>query len=103
MTKASAARPKSPPPAAKNLPLPAVNCSAPRFNSLANCCPRHRLPRHRRRPSTALAATLKQSLTDLVDQDEHGRPRLTFALPDAAALDNLTHVLARLLAQTQPA
>jgi hypothetical protein len=51
---------------------------------------------------TALAATLKQSLTDLVDPDEHGRPRITFALPDAAALDNLTHVLARLLAQTQP-
>jgi len=51
--------------------------------------------------STALAATLKQSLTDLVDKDEQGRPRLTFALPDAAALDNLTHVLARLLAQTQ--
>ena len=50
----------------------------------------------------ALAATLKQSLADLVDQDEHGRPRLTFALPDADALDNLTHVLARLLAQTQP-
>ena len=51
----------------------------------------------------ALAATLKQSLTSLVDKDEQGRPRLTFALPDAAALDNLTHVLARLLAQTQPA
>ena len=52
--------------------------------------------------NTALAATLKQSLTGLVDQDDRGRPRLTFALPDAAALDNLTHVLARLLAQTQP-
>jgi superfamily II DNA/RNA helicase len=52
--------------------------------------------------TTALATTLKESLTDLVDQDEHGRPRLSFALPDAAALDNLTHVLARLLAQAQP-
>ena len=52
--------------------------------------------------STALTATLRQNLTDLVEQDEHGRPRLTFALPDTAALDNLTHVLARLLAQTQP-
>ena len=49
-----------------------------------------------------LAATLKQSIADLVETDEHGRPRLTFALPDAAALDNLTHVLARLVAQTQP-
>jgi hypothetical protein len=52
--------------------------------------------------TTALATTLKESLTDLVDQDEHGRPRLSFALPDAASLDNLTHVLARLLAQAQP-
>jgi SNF2 family DNA or RNA helicase len=51
--------------------------------------------------TTALATTLKQGLADLVDQDEHGRPRLTFALPDATALDSLTNVLARLLAQTQ--
>jgi superfamily II DNA or RNA helicase len=51
--------------------------------------------------ANALAATLKQSLTDLVEQDDQGRPRLTFALPDAAALDGLTNVLARLLAQTQ--
>ena len=51
--------------------------------------------------TTALTATLKESLTDLVEQDEHGRPQLTFALPDAAALDSLTNVLARLLAQTQ--
>jgi hypothetical protein len=50
----------------------------------------------------ALAAALRQNLTDLVETDEHGRPRLTFALPDTAALDNLTHVLARLLAQTHP-
>jgi superfamily II DNA/RNA helicase len=53
--------------------------------------------------TTALATTLKQSLTDLVEQDEQGRPRLTFALPDATALDDLTNVLARLLAQTQSA
>ena len=53
--------------------------------------------------TTALATTLKQSLTDLVEQDQQGRPRLTFALPDATALDNLTNVLARLLAQTQSA
>jgi len=50
-----------------------------------------------------LAAKLKQSLTDLMEQDEHGRPSLTFALPDASALDDLTNVLARLLAQTQSA
>ena len=53
--------------------------------------------------ATALSATLKQSLTELVEQDEHGRPRLTFALPDATALDNLTNILARLLVQTQSA
>ncbi len=51
----------------------------------------------------ALAATLKQSLNDLVEPDEHGRPRLTLALPDANALDGLTNVLARLLIQTQSA
>jgi hypothetical protein len=51
--------------------------------------------------ANALAATLKRSLSDLVEQDDQGRPRLTFALPDAAALDGLTNVLARLLAQTQ--
>jgi SNF2 domain-containing protein/helicase-like protein len=53
--------------------------------------------------TTVMAATLKQSLTHLMEQDEHGRPRLTFALPDASALDGLTNVLARLLAQTQSA
>jgi hypothetical protein len=53
-------------------------------------------------PSAVLAETLKQSLTGLVDHDAQGRPRLTFSLPDSAALDNMTHVLARLLAQTQP-
>jgi len=53
--------------------------------------------------TSALAMTLKQNLSDLLEQDEHGRPRITFALPDATALDNLTGVLARLLAQTQSA
>src|SRR6266705_2900252 len=53
--------------------------------------------------TTALAATLKQNLTDLVEPDDRGRPRLTFALPDATALDGLTNVLARLLVRTQSA
>ena len=57
-------------------------------------------------PSTAanaaLVTTLKQNLAELVERDAQGRPRLTFSLPDAAALDNLTVVLARLLSQTQP-
>src|SRR5213594_4175344 len=52
--------------------------------------------------SAALVTTLKKSFAELVDQDAHGRPRLTFSLPDAAALDNLTVVLARLLSQGQP-
>src|SRR5437879_259765 len=53
--------------------------------------------------TTALAATLKQNLTDLVEPDDRGCPRLTFALPDATALDGLTNVLARLLVRTQSA
>jgi hypothetical protein len=54
-------------------------------------------------PTKALAAMLKQSLTDLVEQDDHGRPRLTFSLPDAAALDELSDILARLFSGTQSA
>jgi hypothetical protein len=53
--------------------------------------------------TNALAATLKQSLTDLVEQDDHGRPLLTFALPDTAALDDVSNILARLLAGIQSA
>jgi hypothetical protein len=52
--------------------------------------------------TTVVAATLKQSLSDLVEQDDHGRPRLIFALPDAAALDELSNILARVLARTPP-
>lgn len=54
-------------------------------------------------PTNALAATLKQSLTDLVEQDDPGRPLLTFALPDTAALYDVSNILARLLAGIQPA
>jgi len=53
--------------------------------------------------AAALTTTLKQSLADLVEHDDDGRPQLTFALPDLTALDNLTNVLARLLTQTQSA
>src|SRR6266571_4401072 len=49
--------------------------------------------------ANSLAATLKQSFSDLVEHDEHGRPRLSFVLPDATALDGLTNVLARLIAR----
>ena len=53
--------------------------------------------------ATALAGTLKQNLRDLMEEDAQGRPRLTFALPDATALDGVTNVLARLLIQAQSA
>src|SRR5437667_1734349 len=53
--------------------------------------------------ATTALATLKQNLTDLVEPDDRGRPRLTFALPDATALDGLTNVLACLLVRTQSA
>ena len=53
--------------------------------------------------TVAVATSLRQSLSDLVEHDEHGRPRLTFTLPDATALDNLTGVFARLLAQSHSA
>jgi superfamily II DNA/RNA helicase len=53
--------------------------------------------------ASGLAASLKQSLSDLVEQDEQGRPRLSFTLPDATALDNLTNVLANLFARAQSA
>jgi superfamily II DNA/RNA helicase len=51
--------------------------------------------------NAALVTTMKQSFAELVDRDAQGRPQLTFSLPDAAALDNLTVVLARLLSQSQ--
>lgn len=53
--------------------------------------------------ANSLAATLKQNFNDLVEHDEHGRPRLSFVLPDAAALDGLTNVLARLIVRTESA
>jgi superfamily II DNA/RNA helicase len=53
--------------------------------------------------NASVATTLKQSLSDLVEHDQHGRPRFTFTLPDATALDNLTGVLARLLAKSHSA
>jgi len=72
--------------AAKDSPSARSHCSAPRFNSLVNCCRRHRIPRNRKAATTALATTLKQKLTDLVNRTiAPSAP--TFALPDATALD----------------
>jgi superfamily II DNA/RNA helicase len=46
-------------------------------------------------------AALKQSLTDLVDYDNQGRPRLTFSLPDSSALDQFANTVVRLLGQAR--
>jgi hypothetical protein len=53
--------------------------------------------------ASALTAAFKESLAGLLEHDEQGRPRLTFVLPDAAALDALSGVLGRLLSQTKSA
>src|SRR5256885_9835367 len=41
--------------------------------------------------TTALATTLKQNLTDPVEQDDSRRPRLTFALTDPTASRGATY------------
>jgi hypothetical protein len=49
-------------------------------------------------------AALKESLSDLLDRDEQGRPRLTFSLPDLSAVDAMAEALSRLVANSrQPA
>src|SRR5207245_4879119 len=53
--------------------------------------------------ANALAATLKQSFSDLMEHDEQGRPRLSFVLPDATALNDVTNVLAQLLTRAESA
>ncbi len=54
-----------------------------------------------------MVASVRAGLGSCVDRDGAGKPRLTFTLPDQAALDNLAATLAKLLAlgsaqQTQP-
>jgi superfamily II DNA or RNA helicase len=49
-------------------------------------------------PPTQLAADLRQGLETCVENDPSGRPRLSFTLPDRAALDQLAATLAQLLA-----
>ncbi|MBN1343359.1 MAG: DEAD/DEAH box helicase [Phycisphaerae bacterium] len=48
--------------------------------------------------SGQMARAIKQRLSECMDSDEQGRPRLTVTLPDPAALDTLADSLARLLA-----
>jgi hypothetical protein len=49
------------------------------------------------KPSEALVGDLRSRLDACVESDADGRPRLTIALPDRSALDQLATTLARLL------
>jgi hypothetical protein len=48
-----------------------------------------------------LAADLRQGLEACIESDPSGRPRLSFTLPDRAALDQLASTLAQLLVAGQ--
>jgi SNF2 family DNA or RNA helicase len=52
-------------------------------------------------PPSQLVTTLRTRLSECVEEDAAGRPRLTVTLPDRAALDRLADTLARLLAVGQ--
>ncbi|MCU0979191.1 MAG: helicase, partial [Pirellulaceae bacterium] len=57
---------------------------------------------HRETPaSQQLAGDLRNRLSECIQPDEAGRPRLTVTLPDRAALDKLAESLSRLLAVGQ--
>ncbi len=47
--------------------------------------------------SAKMAAEFRERLTECLERDEQGRPRLTVTLPDETALDNLARSLASLL------
>ena len=49
-------------------------------------------------PPDAVVAQVRRGLDACVEKDAGGRPRLSFTLPDATALDGLTQALARLVA-----
>jgi superfamily II DNA or RNA helicase len=52
-------------------------------------------------PPSQLVTTLRTRLSECVEEDAAGKPRLTVTLPDRAALDHLADTLARLLAAGQ--
>ena len=52
-------------------------------------------------PDGQLLNTLRTNLSECVEEDAAGRPRLTVTLPDRAALDDLANTLARLMAVGQ--
>ncbi|HEX3313635.1 MAG TPA: DEAD/DEAH box helicase [Gemmataceae bacterium] len=49
-------------------------------------------------PSEAVVANVRRGLDACVESGADGRPKLSFTLPDASALDGLTQALARLVA-----
>jgi superfamily II DNA/RNA helicase len=55
-------------------------------------------------PDEGVLETLRERLSECVEEDAAGKPRLTVTLPDRAALDHLAETLARLMAagQTTP-
>jgi len=48
-------------------------------------------------PPESVVSSVRDRLSQCVEEDESGRQRLTVALPDRNSLDNLAHTLARLL------
>ena len=54
-------------------------------------------------PDQGVLETLRARLSECVEEDAAGRPRLTVTLPDRAALDHLAETLARLMAAGQAA
>jgi ERCC4-related helicase len=68
------------------------------FQFLGELLPAEASDSSRTEVTSALANTLKQNLTNLIDHDDQGRPRLTFSLPDATAIDQFAQTIARLLA-----
>ncbi|MDY6823307.1 MAG: DEAD/DEAH box helicase [Thermodesulfobacteriota bacterium] len=48
-----------------------------------------------------LTSMVKEKLTQCMDTDDQGRPRMTFTLPDESMLDNMAHSLARIIGHTQ--
>jgi superfamily II DNA/RNA helicase len=54
-------------------------------------------------PPAGMLDAMRKSLSECVDLDGSGRPRLTLTLPDQATVDQLAQTLTRLLLRQQPA
>jgi superfamily II DNA/RNA helicase len=64
------------------------------FNFLGQLVPQDQTPA----PSDALLTHVRSRLTECVEEDPEGRPRLTITLPNRSTLDGLAETLTRLLA-----